>query len=147
MFCMEKDVLSIEEIKKIVDNYNTLFGVSVKTKMIIDIGLKSKILSQTDDMEIYFTNRNHLSYFVAKYLIRYAQGNPDDRQSVEFAMDKISYAMKNICFGINSDIILFISYLLNNTQTIMLIAQHANELLSSIPEVSLSQNKVVSQKS
>ena len=62
-------------------------------------------------------------------------------------MDKISYAMKNICFGINSDIILFISYLLNNTQTIMLIAQHANELLSSIPEVSLSQNKVVSQKS
>lgn len=65
-------------------------------------------------MNIYFANKNYFAYFIAKHLILSAQNDPP-------STDGIQYALKNICFGINSDIILFVSYLLNNTQVIMSI--------------------------
>lgn len=127
--------LPIETFREIIDNYNTAYGLSVSPKVIIDIGMQAKIFKQTDDMHIYFANKNYFAYFIAKHLILSAQNDPP-------STDGIQYALKNICFGINSDIILFVSYLLNNTQVIMSILNEADSLLSPWPEVSLDNKNI-----
>lgn len=123
MYENKKDVIQIEELKNVIETYNEEYGVSVKLNDILEIGTKAKIFKKTEDLSIYFYNKNHLAYFIAKYLIRITQ----DDSSVSLGID---YALKNICFGINADIILFISYLMNNTKLIMSISEYAGELLT-----------------
>lgn len=135
MYSSKKDIISIEELKNIVDNYNESYGLKVNTKDIIDVGVNSKILKQLGDLSIYFNNKNHLSYFIAKHLIRLAQEEPSDNSGIE-------YALKNICFGINSDIVLFISYLMNNTKMIMAIANYAGELLQPWNALSFNDENI-----
>lgn len=135
MYSNRKDILAIEEVRKIVENYNTIYGVNVNVRDILDIGLRSKVLKETENLSIYFYNKNHLAYFIAKYLIRNAQNEPYDKTG-------IVYALENICFGINSDIIMFISYLLNNTQNIMSIVSEAGKLLEPWTEVSLDNKNI-----
>ncbi len=135
MYKNRKDVLPIEEIRSIIDEYNSTYGVRVNPKDVIDIGVKAKIFKQLDDLSIYFYNKNHLSYFIAKYLIRVAQNEPADLSGIE-------YALTNICFGINSDIILFISYLMNNTKMIMSIMTCAGELLTPWKTLSFEEKNI-----
>lgn len=134
MFTMRKDVLKIDEVHTIINNYNQEYGLSVKTKQIIEIGERSKIFKETDDCGLYFANKNHLAYFIAKYMIRIAQNDS--------SYEGIEYAIKNICFGINSDIVLFISYLLNNTKSIMSIITAASDLLSPWDTVNLDEKNI-----
>lgn len=135
MYSSRKDILQIETVKEIVENYNSTYGVNVNAKEVIDIGIRAKVFKQSDDLSIYFYNKNHLAYFIAKHLIQMAQNDPYDNSGIE-------YALKNICFGINSDIILFISYLLNTTQSIMSIANQAGALLEPWTEVSLDSKNI-----
>ena len=101
MYNNKKDELQIEEVRSVVQCYNEMFGEKVNIRDVINVGVQSKILRETDDLSIYFTNKNHLSYFIAKYLIRLSQGEPSDTSGIE-------YALENICFGINADIVLFV---------------------------------------
>ncbi len=135
MYTSRHDILQIEDIRNIVMQYNLNYGVQVNAKEIIDIGLNAKVFKQSEDLSIYFYNKNHLAYFIAKYLIRSAQSEPAD-------ISGIQYALENICFGINSDIILFISYLLNNTQNIMSIVSQAGKLLEPWTEISLDKKNI-----
>ena len=135
MYSTRQDILKIEDLRLVIDTYNRTYGVSVNVKTILEIGIRAKIFKQDESMSIYFANKNHLAYFIAKYLIRYAQNDPT-------SMEGIQYALKNICFGINSDIILFISYLLNSTQSIMSILSEAGTLLSPWDEVNLEKKNI-----
>ena len=94
-----------------------------------------KELLETENLSVYFLNKNHLSYFIAKYLIRLSQGEPADTSGIE-------YALENICFGINSDIVLFISYILNNTRILTSISNYAGELLKPWDALSLSDKNI-----
>lgn len=122
MYLNKKDILPIEEVRSVISEYNSSYGVEVNVKTIIEVGINAKIFKQMEDLSTYFYNKNHFAYFVAKYLIRAAQNEPADNTGME-------YALRNICFGINSDVIMFVSYLLNNTKMIMSIAEYAGELL------------------
>ena len=135
MFKNKKDVLAIEEIKNVIEHYNETFGEYVNIKDVIDIGIKSKIFKQTDNLSIYFLNKNYLSYFIAKYLIRVSQGEPSDTTGID-------YALENICFGINSDIVLFISYILNNTRILTSISNYAGDLLQPWDAISLTDKNI-----
>lgn len=86
-------------------------------------------------MSIYFANKNHLSYFIAKYLIRVSQNEPYDTTG-------INYAMQNICFGINADIILFVSYILNSTRILTLIKKYAGELLQPWEAINFQEKNI-----
>ncbi len=122
MYTHKKDELLIEEVRTIVENYNKIYGEHVNIRNIISIGVRAKIIRETDNLTIYFLNKNHLSYFIAKYLIRTDENISDNTSG-------INYALENICFGINSDIVLFISYILNNTSILTFISSCADELL------------------
>lgn len=135
MYTQKKDELPIEEVRSVIDNYNNTYGEHVNVKDVITIGIKAKILKETDDLSIYFINKNHLSYFIAKYLIRVSQGEPADISGIE-------YALENICFGINSDIVLFISYILNNTRILTSISNYAGKLLEPWDAIDLSNKNI-----
>lgn len=135
MYSHKKDELPFEEVRSIIENYNNTYGEHVNVKNVINIGIQAKILRETDDLSIYFLNKNHLSYFIAKYLIRLSQGDPSDTSGIE-------YALENICFGINADIVLFISYILNNTRILTSISSYAGELLEPWDAISLSEKNI-----
>lgn len=135
MFSHKKDVLRTEEFRDVIQCYNERYGESVNVKDVMNIGVQAKVLRETDDLSVYFVNRNHLSYFIAKYLIRLVQGEPADRSG-------INYALENICFGINADIILFISYILNNTRMLTSISDYAGNLLEPWDAVSFSEKNI-----
>ena len=135
MYNNKKDELQIEEVRSVVQCYNEMFGEKVNIRDVINVGVQSKILRETDDLSIYFTNKNHLSYFIAKYLIRLSQGEPSDTSGIE-------YALENICFGINADIVLFVSYILNNTKMLTSIKNYAGELLEPWEAVSFQDKNI-----
>lgn len=135
MYMHKKDVLPVEEVREVINFYNEEFGEHVNVRDLITIGKKTKIFRETDNLSIYFSNKNHLSYFIAKYLIRVSQGEPADTSGID-------YALENICFGINSDIILFISYILNNTKILTSISNYAGKLLEPWSALSLSDKNI-----
>lgn len=135
MYANKKDELRVEEVRTIIDSYNSIYGEHVNVRDVIDIGKKAKILRETADLSVYFLNKNHLSYFIAKYLIRASQGEPADTSGIE-------YALENICFGINADIVLFISYILNNTRILTSISNYAGELLEPWDALSFSEKNI-----
>ena len=135
MFKNRKDIVKIEDIRDIILNYNKEYGVSVDSSRFMEVGIRSKVFKQTKDLEVYFSNKNFLSYFIAKYLLRLAQSEEQDYFGIE-------YALKNICFGINSDIILFILYLSDNTKMVVSISDFAGKLLSPWEELDFDKNNV-----
>ncbi len=135
MYNHKKDLLPIEEVRNIIESYNAAYGESVNIKDVISIGKKAKILKETNDLSIYFLNKNHLSYFIAKYLIKASQSEPYDTSGID-------YALRNICFGINADIILFISYILNNTKILSLIISQADDLLKPWDAINFTEKNI-----
>lgn len=130
-----KDTIKIEEIRTVVEKYNEEYGLKVKLSNVLDIGKRSKLFRETDDLSIYFSNKNYLAYFVAKYLLKRIQDEDKDWSGIK-------YALRNICFGINSDIVLFLTYLSNNTQLLLSIVDYAGELLSPWEEINFNQNSI-----
>lgn len=135
MYKSRNDILKLEEVREVIEQYKSVYGVGIAVRSVIEIGLRAKIFKQTEDYEIYFYNKNQLSYFIAKYLIRLSQNDPSDTSG-------ITYALKNICFGINADIVLFISYLSGNTRIIMSIVDGAKELLNPWKPIELSNSNI-----
>ena len=130
MFESKKDIISIDEYKKVIESYNIEYGVVVNANTLLEVGKRSKVLKVTGDLSIYYGSKNYLAYFIAKYLIRKSQEVVPNTSGIE-------YALKNICFGINSDIVMFISYILNNSKMVMAIAEKAGELLAPWNELDL----------
>lgn len=135
MYKSRNDILRIEDMCNVIERYNAEYGIKVSPSSVLEIGKRSKLFKETDDLSIYFANKNYLAYFIAKYLLRIAQNDDSDYSGIQ-------YALKNICFGINSDIILFISYLSSNTKTVMSIATQAGDLLSPWEEIDFSKNNI-----
>ena len=135
MYTNKKDELPIEELRAVIENYNEMYGEHIDIKDVISVGIKAKVIRETNDLSIYFLNKNHLSYFIAKYLIRVSQGDPADTSGIE-------YALENICFGINADIVLFISYILNNTRILTSISSYAGDLLEPWAAINFSEKNI-----
>lgn len=135
MYNNKKDELKIEEVRSVIQSYNETFGEKVNIKDVRDVGIQAKILRETEDLSLYFRNKNHLSYFIAKYLIRVSQDEPSDTTG-------LNYALQNICFGINAEIVLFISYILNNKRILSSISDYAGKLLQPWEAISFNDKNI-----
>lgn len=131
----KKDVLKYDELEKVINDYNVNYYVNLNPKDLYDTLIKTNIFKEDNEtFALYFCNRNYLAYFVARCLYRKFQS--------EGEYDDIKYILRNICFGINSDIILFISYLSNNTQIIRSICEYADQIMSDFGKVDFKNNNV-----
>lgn len=132
MFINKRDVLTVENVNEIITHYNDEYGMDLKCQRVLDISINSKILTLAEDMSILFANKNYLAYFIAKYLIKVSQSETADNSG-------IIEVIKHICFGINSDIILFLSYLTDSIKMIYSVAEMEGELLTEWAELDFNK--------
>jgi len=127
--------VSHEMLSSIIARYNADYMVNVSAAELLDVATKAKILVMVNGtFDIKFGNVNQMAFFVANALIRRFQSNGD--------FSGIEHVLKNICFGINDNIVLFISYLTSNTKIIMSILDEANKILSEWEELSFDKSNI-----
>lgn len=120
-----------QEIIHIVGEYNTVFDDVVRPLSFIEIVKNARIL--VPDINGYkFANRNHLAYFCAREVnfLYNNTGNEDD----------IKYLIEYCCFGINADILMFISYITDNTRILQFVLNMTQEMTREWKEFNFKDN-------
>jgi len=126
----KKIELSSDEIKCRIKKYNERYGERVVASDFVNDILEAKIFAQTDSLNYRFKDKNVLAYFVARCISRNIERNPTD-------LNDLNIILRDICFGINGTIVLFLSYLRSNVKLIMHFVEQADELLRDIPELNV----------
>ena len=105
-----------EDICSVIREYNNDYNSDIDPVHFIDVLLKSNIFKNYDNGYV-FTERNYLAYFIAREIKQRIQEN----DVVEF-IKALDYA----CFGINADVILFVTYICDNPNIIRWIMDKAD---------------------
>lgn len=128
--------ISYKEFEIAVDEYRKRYdNEELNIKYVYDVAIKSNILkSSSTSFEVEFCDENLLAYFVAQHLNRTCQmgERPQDLKEV----------LDNICFGINGDIILFLSYVTSNTQILAPILQSIFTHMDNWVELDFDKNNI-----
>lgn len=101
----------------------------------IEITVNAGLLLRTSSgYEYRFTSKNHLAYFVAKALNRkfHDTGNPADLETI----------VRQSCFSINGDILLFMTYISDNVNIPRLLLEQAVSYVSQWSEFNISNNTI-----
>lgn len=135
-FCKRYQRISFSEFEQAVNEYKERFDNStLSVRYVYDVAIKSNIMRESSDsFEVEFCDENLLAYFVAQNLNRSCQRgeNPQDLKAV----------LDEICFGINGDILLFLSYITSNTQILNPILHSIFEHMDEWEELDLDTNNV-----
>ena len=119
------------DIIQIVADYNKNAEDDLEAFSFVEIINKTQML--TNDCGKYkFANRNHLAYFVARE-VNFLYNETGDEKDLR-------YILANACFGINSDILLFISYITDNTRILQLFLALTQQLTDGWREFDLDNN-------
>lgn len=105
-FKNEENDISQGQICDIIEKYNNIQGDNVSAVDIINAGEKAKILRLVNGNNYRFSEKNALSYFIARKIIRKWNDELDDSD--------LKYLIKYVKYGINANIVLFITYLTDN---------------------------------
>lgn len=124
--------ISEQDILSVVVNYNDEYGDSVKGTEFIWIGTQSQILVEDKTGGYRFESNNYLAYFVATKINQNFNETGDDKDLQEI--------LKNACFGINADILLFLSYITNNVRVLRLFLHMAKEYTKNWEEFDFENN-------
>ena len=108
------------KIQGIVDDYNKEYGCNINCITFISKMEECKML-YSDGNGYRFKNRNTLAYFIA-YEILTIYGDGEETENVQADITKI---IKNSCFGINSDILMFISYMTKSVRLFLFVLNNA----------------------
>lgn len=131
----KKYPLPIEEFEVAINEYNERYDNELNTKMVYDIAIKSNIIKEVpNEFGIEFCDENLLAYFTALHLNR----GFNEGQCVE----ELKYILDNICFEINGDIILFLSYITSNVQILYPIMESMIGLMEEWDELSFEKNNI-----
>lgn len=123
--------ISHGEIVQVVEQYCKDYGTTISSREFINIILESHLIRSYDENENYkFGNNNYLAYFVASEIY-----NNGDKDAVQKCLE---YA----CFGINSSILLFMTYLAESKQFIDLFLQALNKVTESWTEFSFNMKEI-----
>ena len=135
-FELKAEKVPDEIFAKIVEEFNSKRRTNIKPKMFLRTCVAANVLREASDaFEIEFHDKNTYAYFVAKSLSRQFEKSPAD-------LEKLTYVMQHICFGINDTIILFLSFIRSNTRIITSIQKKAQELLNEFPEWNFEEKNI-----
>lgn len=124
--------INAEHIHEVIAAYCEYYDNRYLTaERFIEIGVNSGLLSRTSNgYEYRFASKNHLAYFVAKALNRrfHDTGDTTDLESI----------VRQSCFSINGDILLFMTYISDNVNISRLLLEQAVSYVSGWTEFDLS---------
>lgn len=117
---------------ELIVDYNEKYDDEVNVLEFIDIVVKTRILGKGKKNDEYrFNDKNKLAYFTSREIIRRWQ----DEGTQEDIVNLLTYS----CFGINADIILFITYITDNLYLLNLILDKTIEFSSEWIEFELDK--------
>lgn len=135
-FVKKNQKITYEEFENAVEEYKKRYdNEELNTKYVYMVSIKSNILKESStSFDVEFCDENLLAYFVAQHLNRTCQmgERPEDLKEV----------LDNICFGINGDVILFLSYITSNTQILTPILQSIYTHMNDWIELDFDKNNI-----
>jgi hypothetical protein len=127
-FGLQAERIYISDLEKIINEYNDKKKTSIIAKRFLNSCIMAHILKEDDNsFSVSFFDKNTFAYFVAKAMNREFE---KDQTNIE----KLTFVMNHICFGINDIIILFLSFIRSNTNIILKISDTAMDLMGEYPE-------------
>ena len=130
----KKSAVSIDEITSVIEQYQKAYRQKVNIRMFLNTAINAKILVDTGN-EMRFRDHTLIAYFVAQAL------NQKHHQE-ENIQDNLDYLLKNLCFSINSDIVLFLALITNNPKFVNVIIEGAKEHFAQQEELSFDAENV-----
>ncbi len=130
----KRNFVGIDEISNVVETYKKDYRQKVNIRSFIDATIKAKILVDIDN-EIRFKDHILVAYFVAQALNQKYHQDEDIK-------DYLDYLLKNLCFGINSDIVLFLALITNNPKVVNVIMDGAIKHFEQKEELSFDEGNV-----
>ena len=125
--------VSEHQIMMIVDQYNDDYGTSVNGTDFINVVTQAKVLVFDELSTGYrFANKSYLAYYVAREVNSQYNDTGDDTD--------LQAILRCACFGINADILLFISYITDNIRILRLILHMVNEYTKDWAEFDFDNN-------
>lgn len=121
-----------EVIEAYCEYYDNRYLTSARfIEITVDAGL---LISTSSGYEYRFASKNHLAYFVAKALNRkfHDTGNSADLETI----------VRQSCFSINGDILLFMTYISDNVNIPRLLLEQAVSYVSQWNEFDISNNSI-----
>ena len=113
----KKYPISLEDIVEIIRLYCKEYGGIVDSQSFVSGMVKARILSVCGDQNSYkFCNNNYLAYFIASEIC--------DNRDVETA----KWCLECACFGINANILMFITYKTNDLALLDIILNESIEI-------------------
>ena len=127
--------LSVANLEEIIKKYNDEYDQVINSKRFLNSLMNAKIIKYTDDsLSLRFSDNNILAYFIAKRINRQFNNDRDNSDLLDI--------LNNICFGINDNIILFLSYITQNKEILLKICDEAEEFTKDWPEFVLEPNNI-----
>lgn len=123
------------DFEQAVNEYNKDYDNSLNPKLVYEVAIKANIMKEiVDKFAIAFCDENLLAYFVACHLNRKFYEEKDN--------DELQYILDNICFGINGDILLFLSYITSNVKILNPIMESLVNHMDSWNELDIDNKNI-----
>ncbi|EHQ89551.1 metallophosphoesterase [Desulfosporosinus youngiae] len=127
-FGLQTERINISDLERIIKGYNSKKKADIIAKRFLNSCVEAHILKEDDNsFSVSFFDKNTFAYFVAKSINR-------ELEKDQTNLKTLSFVMNHICFGINDTIILFLSFIRNNVNIILRIADDAIKLMGEYPE-------------
>ncbi len=93
--------LPVNEFNTILLQYNEEYGQTINASLFLEDLVKAKILRYSGTSDVEFCSLNILAFFAGKCI--------SDKRDTEEGRALIQWLVKNVCFGINSEVLKFIT--------------------------------------
>ncbi len=134
MHFKKKNKVTFKEISEVVENYCNEYRQKINVRLFLVAGINAKILIESVD-GIRFRDHTLIAYFVAQALNqKFNQG-----ENIE---ENFEHLLRNLCFSINSDIVLFMALITNNPKFLNIVIDGAEKHFSNQDEMSFDNKNV-----
>ena len=133
MHFSKKCEVTAQELCEVIDKYNQDYRQNVKELIFVDTMVKANLITENGN-KYKFSDATIEAYFVARAI--------NLKNSSEDVKDEILYMLNNMCFGINSDIILYLSLINNDARYISLIVEGARNHFRNQEQISFDTGNI-----
>lgn len=140
MHFSRKKEIDYSELINCIDNYTTEYRQTISLQTFIDACKSAKILKE-DNNRFSFKDSTHVAYFVARAINQKARLRSEDPEFVD-ARARFEEVLNALCFGINSDIVLFLSLITNDMNFVYIICEKAREHFNGMEELDFCKNNI-----
>lgn len=135
-FGLQTEKINISDLEKIIKEYNSKKKAEINAKRFLRSCVEAHILKEENSsFSLSFFDDNTFAYFVAKSINR-------EFEKDQTNLEKLSFVINHICFGINDTIILFLSFIRSNTNIILKVADNAAKLMLEYPEWNFEETNI-----